>query len=207
VVGLLALGSAPASADFPYLPKSGGDPHNPATFKLPAGEVPTNLADDWKLAATPETPRLGDPGAPALLANNAKPPELCGIRGTSIADFHATQPAGTGSCAAAGAPVRTAFNYTTGRPDVTIAVLDSGIKWNDVGAMTGLRKKVHLNQGELPAPKHDLSSSPEPGLSCTSFTDPTGSDYNAAGNYDINGDGVFNVLDYACARPDGCSDP
>ena len=47
----------------------------------------------------------------------------------------------------------TAWETTTGRPDVTLAVLDSGIKWNDRGAMLDLRDKVKLNKGELPYPQ------------------------------------------------------
>ena len=68
--------------------------------------------------------------------------------------------------------VDTAWQTTTGRPDVTIAVLDSGIKWNDAGAMLDLRRKTWLNRGELPVPD-----------GCT--------------QHDCNGDGVFNVTDYA----------
>ena len=47
----------------------------------------------------------------------------------------------------------TAWKTTTGRPDVTIAVLDSGIKWNNAGAMHDLRFKTRLNRGELPVPQ------------------------------------------------------
>ena len=68
--------------------------------------------------------------------------------------------------------VDTAWQTTTGRPDVTIAVLDSGIKWNDAGAMNDLRRKTWLNSGELPVPD-----------GCT--------------QHDCNSDGVFNVSDYA----------
>lgn len=83
-----------AHADFPYNPTSSGsfDAH---TYKLPAAVFPTNLGDDFKLAASPETPSSSDPQAPLVPANNAKQDELCGIRGTSIVDIHATQPAGT----------------------------------------------------------------------------------------------------------------
>ena len=77
----------------------------------------------------------------------------------------------------------TAWQTTTGRPDVTIAVLDSGIKWNDRGAMTDLRSKIRLNRGELPQPRHDRAAALEPGVDCAP-TPPA---------YDANGDGVFNV--------------
>jgi hypothetical protein len=194
-----------ASAEFPYLPKSGGNPHDPATWKLAPGETPTNLGDDWKLAATPATPPAISPTDPtsiaqhaAVMLENSKQNELCGVRGDSVVDEHATMPAGTGSCIPAGTPIKTAFEVTTGRPDVIVSVLDSGIEWNDPGAMIALRDKVHLNQGELPAPRHDLKTALVPGLDCATYRNATGGDYNPHGDYDANGDGVFNVLDYAC---------
>jgi len=207
VAAALLVGlTSTALADFPYLPKSGGNPHDPLTFKLPPGEVPTNLKDDFKLSATPEVPNPAkDPTSAQSAKIDNQTDELCGVRGASIADQNATQPAG--SCVPAGSTVHTAFNVTTGRPDVAIAVLDSGIEWNNPDAMTGLRKKVRLNQGELPAPRHDRSTSLEPGVSCGSYANPTGGDYNATGNYDVNGDGVFNVLDYACDSRVNLSDP
>jgi Subtilase family len=190
---VLATGAVPAArADFPYMPKSGGDPHNPLTWKLPPGEVPSNFSNDWKLAATPEQSLQSD----TLV--NPKSDELCGVRGSSVVDDNPTFPAGTGSCIPSGSPVRTAFEVTLGRPEVLIAVLDSGIEWNNPGAMVALRDKVHLNQGELPAPRHDLATSLVSGLDCSKFTNATGGDYNPRGNYDIDGLAVFNVLDYAC---------
>lgn len=70
-----------------------------------------------------------------------------------------------------GASVDEAWKVTTGRPDVVIAVLDCGIRWQDVGVMRELAGKIYLNPGEL--------------------TPPLGAD-----RWDINGDGVFNVEDY-----------
>ena len=107
-------------------------------------------------AATPEPDNAacGDAGGyPAgtdqqNAAVRSDPHELGGIRGDATTDVYATDPF-------SGAPVHTAFNVTTGRPDVTIAVLDSGIKWNDAGTMADLRDKVRLNTGELPpGPQH-----------------------------------------------------
>src|SRR3954468_14588867 len=63
-----------------------------------------------------------------------------------------------------------AWKLTRGRPDVTIAILDTGIKWD----RSGLRQRVHLNKRELPLPQGCSSS-----------------------DYDCNGDGQFNVDDYA----------
>jgi hypothetical protein len=78
-----------------------------------------------------------------------------------------------------------AWKLERGRPDVVVAILDTGIKWDNAG----LRTQVHLNKGELPTPANDHSS-PEPGVNCdATYTH---------GGYDINGDGAFNVDDYAC---------
>ncbi|MDX6615019.1 MAG: hypothetical protein QOD60_110 [Solirubrobacterales bacterium] len=86
-----------------------------------------------------------------------------------------------------------AWKIERGRPDVTVAILDTGIKWD----REGLRTKIHLNKGELPTPAADGASCPNQG------SDP----------YDCNGDGVFNVDDYAndpnvshTAGPHGSSD-
>src|SRR5206468_1360797 len=94
--------------------------------------------------------------APAV---NASPNELLGVSGMSI---------------------EIAWRLETGRPDVLIAVHDSGIKWNDTGAMAQLRKKLHLNAGELPVPN------PVGGCHAPLGGDPR----------DCNGDGVFNMPDY-----------
>jgi Subtilase family/FG-GAP repeat len=66
-----------------------------------------------------------------------------------------------------GMNVLAAWRVSTGRPDVVVAVLDSGIRWN----RADLARKVALNVGELPVPK-----------GCAS--------------HDCNGDGVVNVEDY-----------
>lgn len=169
-----------ASASFPY------------ASKLSPGQAPSEFSEtgDWKFAATPDPTST----SPAAITLRNQPDELCGIRGMSIVDRQTTQPAG--SCAHG--PIHTAWEVTTGRPDVTIAVLDSGIEWNDAAAMNDLRAKVRLNQGELPAPRHDLKRSLVTGVSCSAYRAATGGDFNPHGNYDVNRDGVVNVLDYAC---------
>ena len=81
----------------------------------------------------------------------------------------------------------TAWKTTTGRPDVAISVLDSGIKWDDRTAMVDLRRKTRIDRGEAPVPQSDRA-------------DAAG---GAAGSahlrrhgrrYDANRDGVFNVV-------------
>ena len=204
VVLLLLAGATTAGADFPYVGPNGAL-GNPTTWKLPPGVTPSNFGDNWKLAATPEA----SPTTEAAV--NGKADELCGIRGMSVVDDNATFPLGTNSCVSAGSPVKTAFEETLGRPDVLISVLDSGIEWNDQGAMIDLRKKIHLNAGELPAPRVDLHSAfdPSTGVDCAAHFGAVGSggDYNRHGRqrgaggaipYDVIHQGVFNTLDYAC---------
>ncbi|HEY7150617.1 MAG TPA: S8 family serine peptidase [Solirubrobacterales bacterium] len=82
-----------------------------------------------------------------------------------------------------------AWKLERGRPDVAIAILDTGIRWDN----GSLRTQIHLNRGELPAPNHGRSAAiSDPG------SVPGGSCPNMASAYDANGDGAFNVLDYVC---------
>jgi hypothetical protein len=174
VLAMIAAGGGVAHADFPWSPS--GNP------------VPNDLGGDgnaWKFAATPEP----DNSNPAFQAQNAlvrsRKAELCGVRGASVAD-PVTSPL-AGSCEPAN--VHTAWQVTTGRPDVAIAVLDSGIKWNDAGAMNDLRHKVRLNRGELPMPNAARATPLDGSKPCAQFD---------TSRYDANGDGVLNVDDYAC---------
>ncbi|MEA2315768.1 MAG: hypothetical protein QOI03_2460, partial [Solirubrobacteraceae bacterium] len=79
----------------------------------------------------------------------------------------------------AGKPMVAGFNAAgawkaaRGRPDVVVAILDTGIDWS----ARGLRDQIHLNTGELPYPEH--------------------ADGSSCATYDCNGDGVVNVEDYA----------
>ena len=157
-----AVCAAPALGAFPY-----GTPTGDGGFRQPAGagQTPADLGGklSWMYASTPE------PGSP-LTADRR---ELGGVRGAHLADP---------------ADVDQAWRTTTGRPDVTIAVLDSGIKWNDLGAMRDLRLKTRISRGETPLPKSDRTASLEPRVTCSEYRD-TGRD--------LNRDGVFNVMDSA----------
>ena len=126
-----------AFAAFPW-PPSGGDPSDYSQYRLPSGadKAPNDLGGSnvWKFAATPDD-------APGERAQQRRP-----VRARRRARRVAR---GRRRCAT------TAWRTTTGRPDVTIAVLDSGIKWNDRGAMVDLRRKTRLSKGESCSPRND----------------------------------------------------
>jgi hypothetical protein len=85
-----------------------------------------------------------------------------------------------------------AWKYSTGDPSVQIAILDTGVRWEK----ESLRKRIALNRNELPVPNH-AGPALDPSANCASYT--------AA--YDANGDGAFNVLDYACDSRVSITDP
>jgi hypothetical protein len=72
----------------------------------------------------------------------------------------------------AGVRADTAWKYSAGSPGVSVAVLDTGIRWQD----RELVDKVHLNRAELPLPRHANNT--------------------VCGAYDCDGNGAFNVADY-----------
>jgi len=83
----------------------------------------------------------------------------------------------------AGVRADSAWKYSIGSPDTQIAILDTGIRWQD----RELVNKIALNRNELPVPLHD--GPPREGSpTCSGFADA----------YDANGDGAFNVRDYVC---------
>jgi len=168
----LSIAAAPALGAFPFS-RDGADTSDYDDLYLGPGDTPSDLGGklEWMYAATPE---------PGNLPVNLDPTELNGVRGAHVVDDDAA--------------VKTAWQRTTGRPDVTIAVLDSGIKWNDAGAMNNLRFKTRINEGEAREPRNDaLAQANEPGQDCASALTPY-----VGNGYDLNEDGVFNLLDYAC---------
>jgi hypothetical protein len=84
----------------------------------------------------------------------------------------------------AGVRADSAWKYSTGDPETVVAILDTGIRWQD----QELLEKVHLNEDELPQPQADRAAPIDGGPACNSFS--------AAD--DANGDGAFNVRDFAC---------
>ena len=209
---MLGVWAPQALAEFPYL--GTGKLSEPQSWKLAPGEVPSNLDGlEWKFAATPAVPSE-HAGEEALIEKvNSQEDELCGVTGMSLVDRFATMPEKTGSCIAAGTPIHTAFGVTLGRPDVHLAELDSGIEWNNRGAVLLLRSKVWLNAAELPAPEVNMTKTFDPttGVDCEKARAATAGNYDRYGGmpggkpggsgpipYDVIEQGVFNVLDYAC---------
>ena len=151
---LPALLGAPARAELPFV----ADPNRCDSSGLPAGCIPlpnemsgaagSCNGQKWKYASTNFC--TTDP----IVNNSAN--ELFGVSGMSV---------------------EIAWRAETGRPDVVIAVHDSGIRWLDGGVEGDLRKKFYLNRGELPPP--------------ICATPPSGPDPR-----DCNGDGAFDVPDY-----------
>lgn len=83
---------------------------------------------------------------------------------------------------ASGMSLDTAFkDYSTGDPRVVIAYVEGGINWH-LDQAKDLVNKVWLNTGELPLPED-----------AQGHTDPGAPQHG----YDLNGDGVVNVQDYA----------
>jgi len=165
-VWFLVVSAPAAQAEFPY--RSNGTPSDYTDDRQPtgAGKAPADLSgkEQWMYAATPE-----EGNEPV----NSQAFEMNGIRGARLTDA---------------ADVDVAWRTTVGRPDVVIAVHDSGIKWDDAGAMKNVRKTTHLNAGELPTPNHARATALEPGVTCSTYKDTD----------DANADGVFNVVDFAC---------
>jgi hypothetical protein len=168
--GVLALPGV-AFASFPY--ERQGAPGDYTSFRLPpSAPRPGDLSGDrvWMYASTP-------PSATSPLTLDKR--ELNGVRGASIVDANTSAPQ--------------AWATTTGRPDVTIAVLDSGVMWNNLGKpLNDVRLKTRLSRGETPLPRADRAGSTD------SLVPDCAALRAREGERDLNGDGVFNILDYAC---------
>ncbi len=111
-------------------------------------------------------------------------------RDTNAALFNSPQ----NHCGQMGMAVDLAWGVQQGRADVTIAILDSGIKWRDANAMADLATKAYINIGEASPPCVQASG----GVGA-----PLGARVQASGGVagDCNGDGRFNILDFG-AIPD-----
>ena len=101
----LLLFSSHAAAEFPFAPQ--GAPSDYTNLYV-TDEEPGDVGDAgggeyFKYSASPD---------PANVVNNARPTEMGGVRGASLFDFDESR--------------KWAWQVSSGRPDVTIAVLDSG---------------------------------------------------------------------------------
>jgi hypothetical protein len=181
----LLSSATPAFAEFPFAPQ-GNDP-NDYTDLYVTDEEPNDVGTDATPASPPPDPAPPDNGggeywkysaSPEPMAQNEvndnRPTELDGVRGASLFDFDES--------------LDWAWQVSSGRPDVTIATLDSGVKWNELSAMNDLRFKTRINAGEVPVPLTDRANALVSGEDCDSYADA----------YDANSDGVFNLRDYAC---------
>src|SRR5206468_4380747 len=131
------------------------------------------------IAAFPATP----PNDPIYAPDTCPPMTTCnGPTGQwNLLSYNDNVPSTSG---ASGISADLAWQVTTGRPDTIIGVLDSGVDYDH----EDLRNKVWLNCGELPAPEQangQTVAGSSPGCR------------EPAKVYDLNGDGVFNVQDYA----------
>jgi hypothetical protein len=82
----------------------------------------------------------------------------------------------------AGMHADAAWQITPGDPRVVVASLDSGVRWRNTGTVT----RMYLNKGELPPPDQG----------CGDMATRTDA-------WDANGDGIFNIQDYAKPSSDG----
>ncbi len=143
-LAVVLLAPLVALADFPYpKPPPGTDPSAFGRYAFLPQKEPPEVPNDFNDDWKLSSGKTGE------AAIDSSPQELFGVRGASV---------------------DRAWQVTTGRPDVRISVLDSGIRWQD--ALPDLVNKFFINRGELPRPKGSWT-------------------------YDKNRDGVFNVQDYA----------
>ncbi len=126
------------------------------------------------LAAFPPPPGATE----AQLADPANWPSDPQWATASHAHLLSFDPAGGG--AAPGVRADAAFATTRGDPRVVIAVLSTGVRWDERDLVT----RFALNRGEVPVPQRADGSEKPPG--------PDGEDA-----WDLNEDGRFDVRDYA----------
>jgi hypothetical protein len=156
VVALIGIGTL-TSTGASAVTATGAHPLDCSNWRYTAADEPTGLPAEFDRDNYKRTSRR-DP------AISTSPHQLCGQKGSAV-DL--------------------AWGITRGRPDVRIAVLDSGIKWRDTGAMRDLADRAYLNRGEVTPP-------------CGS---PSG---------DCNGDGRFSIADFgaiADRNGNGLADP
>jgi hypothetical protein len=203
-----AINASPARADSPYpKPSAGQDVYDYRTYlhtsTLPNDpDLAANSSNDlWKYTSKTACDIYSPSVDPTDYqncrpSNNADPQELHGVTGASV-DL--------------------AWGVTTGRPDVVIANTDSGIKWDDLGAMEELNNKVWINQGELPIPNwghapaghaHDADANGQFDIRdyCPDWHQPAtcgGTGDSRVIGHDINNNGIIDPEDLIFLFSDG----
>ena len=165
-----------AVASLAAITSSGEQPANAGAPAEPPNANPPIDCENWRYGASDE---------PASL-----PPEFDrdDYKRTSLRDprpFLHESP--QNHCGQKGAAVDLAWGLSRGSSDVVIAVLDSGIRWRDVGPMDDLAAKAHIDLLEAPPPCF-------PGIA----------------DGDCNGDGAFNIVDFGAVTDrngNGVADP
>jgi hypothetical protein len=158
--------AAPALADSPYGgPRPAGThPYSYSDYLriTPEQYPPNDLGgESWKYSSQTACQLYGagdEHCTPQTLLNEHDPQELYGVTGASLDK---------------------AWEYTTGRPDVVIGNVDSGVMWDDHGAMEDLNNKIYLNAGELPEPNWGTRDPAHP--------------------HDRDHNGIFDMRDYCPA--------
>ena len=112
---------------------------------------------------------------------------------TTYADCSQLDEAGRAANAKAGDPecsqiggirADSAWKHSTGDPETAIAILDTGIEWDE----PELIDKVRLSRAELPEPQTSGPALRE-GVDCAAYT---------SAGHDRDGNGALNVADFAC---------
>ena len=135
----LVGGVVPALASSPSQPRGEADAYDYGAYlKRPASQYPPSDIDGqlWKYSSKSACALYGQGDrqrcTPRTTLNESDPQELFNVTGASV---------------------DRAWELTTGRPDVVIGVVDSGIRWTDADAIRDLNNKFFLNTGELPEPQ------------------------------------------------------
>lgn len=183
----LMTGDGPYSATIDFTPSSGAVVHVPVQVAVwPRAQQSMTRAElgdranwpsdpgyggdwiKWGFLPNPDTHQPASDGDPEVGANvDSWEKTPCPEGGPY--DENCTRPGQAGL--ASGLSADAAWLLSTGDPRVTVAVLDSGIRWREFDLVTQYR----LNADELQA-------CPPPAA--------------VDGNFDINEDGVFNIRDY-----------
>jgi hypothetical protein len=174
-----ALAAPPHAATMNESTRPSSCPPLPAKQTVADGEAKSELGTfPWPgrpagLKATDyasylHTPMQTPPLAPANWTNGGSNWKLTSARSNDLTIYRNPQEL----CGVEGNSVDQAWQTTTGRPTTVIAITDSGIEWCNPAIVN----KIYINRGALPRPERANRS---------------------RGPYDVNGDGVFNIQDYA----------